>query len=412
MTARRCTFVLALLVAVEFFALVLARGMPWRGEWNSTLDHVVGTTVLTGPLVGGFAAWISAEDRQRALLLNSTVRGWLAPVRTAAIATGVGVVAVLIGLAGALLATATVPHGGPFSWWLPAIVVPVLGLNAALGATVGDLWPQRVLVVLVPPGLFFLGALCEFNIGPRGLRQGPTSGSLGGQDFNATDIGLQGLMMVALVVALIGAQAVRRRVRMPVSVPGTVVAVGAFVVASLNIGGFDDDRLVYTDEQPTACTGKAPRVCLLPSNRRSLEPVALQMQRAAGPLIDAGAKVPATYVNAGVRPGPMDSGVLFLPADANVSDYSVEEATQSISAPAPCPAWYARVAPAEEAFAAEQLVSDWLLVQLGEPPVGWSEETNDWLEDTPAEQQAADVVALFEKLRTCQLDDITLPWQR
>lgn len=412
MIAKRNAFTFALVLAVEVAVLFWTNGSPWRGEWNWTLDYTVGTTVLTGPLIGGFAAWVCADDRRRGLLVDSTTRGWLAPVRTAAVAVALGTLAFVVALVAALVATYTVPHGGPVTWWLPLVVLPVLALNALLGAAVGHLYPQRVLVVLVPPALFVLGALGDFDLGPRILRQGPTTGTLAGQDFNGDQIGRHVVIMAGLLVLLVAAQAVRRRVRTTAAVVVAVLGATAVVVVGSQTSGQSADRLVATRERPTACAGEAPRVCLLPSNRRSLEPVRRQLHRAIRPLLEIGADVPELFVDAGpLHPGPMDAGVVQL-FEANVDHFPLEFAARSVAMPAPCPAWYADTPPAEAAFEAQSLVSSWLLVRMGRPLIAWSPEAEDWLRHTEVEAQGPVIAEIFEQLRTCRLDAITVPWER
>ncbi|MBO9524024.1 MAG: hypothetical protein J7518_21010 [Nocardioidaceae bacterium] len=410
-TVRRAAAVLVVVVGLEVL-VVAGHGTPWRGEWNWTLDHLVGTTVLTGPAVGAFAAWLAAGERSRATLNDGAFRGWMVPARMAAVAALTGLAGFALGLVAGLLATATVPHGGPFAGWFLAIVPLLLACYAALGAIAGHLWPQRIVVVLVAPALFLLGTAAALGIGPNVLRQGPTTGSLAGTTWDAGVVAFQELCLLGVTLAALVVPAVLLGVAPKVArgVLAGALALAVVGVAGLEVGG--DYSFVSSGERPSACAERAPRVCLAPSHRRSLGPVAGQLQRVGAVLADAGAAVPATYVEEipGYRGSP-GSGLVILPAHANVDRYPLFAASHAIALPAPCPAWSAEKPPPESAFAARELIASWVQTRLGndQPPV-FSPEAGAWLRSAPAATQQDWVVAAFDALRSCRLDQIRLPW--
>lgn len=407
---RRCA--VALVVVLGLGLLVVAgHGTPWRGEWNWTLDHLVGTTVLTGPVVGALAAWLSADERGRALVNDATVRGWLVPVRIAGAATLTGLLGFVIALAGGVIATVTVPHGGPFAAWFLGIVPLLFAAYAGIGSIVGHLWPHRITVVMVAPGLFLLGTAASLGIGPNVLRQGPTTGTLAGTTWNASVVAFQAacLLGVALVAVAVPALVLRSRPTITRLLAAVGVGLAGVGVIGLEAGG--DDSLTLSGERPSVCAGSGPRVCLAASHRRSLDPVARQLHRVGAVLADAGATVPETYLEElpGYH-GRLDSGLLILPSDANVSRYPLFAATHAIALPAPCPAWSAETAPPEAAFESQELIASWIASRLGKDQPAYSPQAADWLRRTPEAAQRTWVVAAFDHLRACHLDELRLPW--
>lgn len=404
----------AFVVVLALGGLVLfGTGAPWRGEWNWTLDHAVGSTVLTGPAISFLAAWLSAEQRQRATLHDSTVRGWLVPARAAGIAAGIGILGFGLALAAAVLATATVDHGGPFTWWFLGIVPPLCAAYATLGAIAGHFVPHRVVVVLTGPAMFIAGMLADLGLGPNVLRQGPTSGSLAGTVWDPSVVAYQAAVLIGVtVLAVIGPALVLSvvpRLSWPTAAAGIALAMIGLV--GLERGG--DYSLEYSDERPTACAGRVPRVCVAPSNQRSLEPVSRQFQRVGKVLTKAGAPVPETYLAAlPTFPGRHGDGFFTLPSSGNIAHYSLLEAAQAVTTPEPCAAWYGEIGPPVGAYVARELIATWILDELGQDLPGFSEQVDKWVREASAADQRKWVVRLFDQLRTCQLAEIRMPWRR
>ena len=150
-----------------------------------------------------------------------------------------------------------------------------------------------------------------------------------------------------------------------------------------------------------------------PTEYDSRCPVSQAMTRAAIPLIEAGVQVPSTYVADGPGDhGKRGSGRLLLPAEANLVSYSLLDASEQIVVPEPCPAWSAEVPPEEAAWDARDLISAWIMRYFGVPDMAWSDQANLWLRTASEAEQTRQIVSLFDQLRRCALDDITLPWER
>jgi hypothetical protein len=134
--------------------------------------------------------------------------------------------------------------------------------------------------------------------------------------------------------------------------------------------------------------------------------------RVGGVLTAAGAPGPAPDLEElpGYH-GRLDSGLLILPAHANVDRFPLFAASHAIALPAPCPAWSAETAPPQVAFEAQELIASWVTARLSTgPPPTYSPQAGDWLRRTPAAAQQAWVASAFENLRTCRLAAIRMPW--
>ncbi|MFL6159662.1 MAG: hypothetical protein ACJ72D_26550 [Marmoricola sp.] len=402
---------LPVVLALEVVTSV-SQGTPWVGEWNWTLDYAIGSTVLTGPLVAGVAGWLAAAERDRADLNDSTPRSWLVPARAAGSAATVGLLGWVVGLVLALLATASVRHGGPVAAAVLLLVPLLLAFYAALGATVGHLVPVRVVVVLVPVAAFVLGSLSLWGLGPNVLRQGPTTGTLAGLTWDVRVVLAQAAVLGGAVVALlagVASRGLRRRPRVLVPlVTGAALVVGG--LASLEAHG--SESFVASGERATACTSTVPAVCVAPSNRRALDAVGREVARAAEVLRAAGAALPSSYVAEVARaPRQPGAGFFALGPEANRTDFSVFDAAHAVTMPAPCPAWFAERPPPEVAFVARELIAAWVLGRLGKDAPDAVPGAAAWRRATPASQQAAWVVHTFAQLRSCDLGTIRLPWR-
>ncbi|WP_270887417.1 hypothetical protein [Pedococcus sp. 5OH_020] len=189
-------------LAVMGFTL-LARGAPWRGEWAWTFDWVAGSSILSGPLFAGMAAYETAHDRP----FDRGVAGPTAARKAvAALAPLTGpAAAVLSAYAGAIVVAGGVSWGqrptdrmNPTMLLLGGLVLAVFGLA---GTAVG-----QVLAPIPAALCAWLGGLAvtlgSAAVGvPHLFRIGAATGSLAG-------LGLRPSVVVAYCLVYLLAVAV------------------------------------------------------------------------------------------------------------------------------------------------------------------------------------------------------------
>ncbi|WP_182378291.1 hypothetical protein [Nocardioides sp. WS12] len=393
----------ALFVLVSFDA-------QWRGEWNWTVDTVTGSTVLTAPLAGSVGAYIAATQRRLDPLIAPSVRGWLVPVlsgfRAWLLALGVYAITCVTALTMTFLAN----HGGPLSLWALLIGPAVLAFCCMAGAALGWWWPHRLAAVFAAPALFLVGA---FGPGPVAdlLRQGPVTGSLAGLKYDARVWCLQVCALTAATVLIACALVPRRRSRKTLAkAAGAAVVSGSiFIGACLGLMTENAERFAASSEKPTSCMG-APQACLAPSNVRFLEDVSQALSTASEVLQGAGVNMPERYEQllAGYQP-PETSGLLTNVDDSPFSD--LRRGAILVARPAACAAWTdPSEPPPDEAFQAQELLTEWIVGSGGEETYPWSAESEEWLSRPHRTDRTAWVVRTFSQLRRCQLSEVAMPW--
>ncbi len=407
MSRRSGAIFLVPLLGIAAYVLLSFRDGEW-GQWPWVIDLLTGSTVLTGPVVAACAAHLVVGQARLLELTGTTARGWLIPFRCAVQAWQWGVVAYLltgvIVLAVCLLGT----HGGPFSLWVAAIGPAVLAVSALAGALAARLWSDRLIVVVIGPLLFLVGALGTAQVSDL-LRYGPSTGSLAGLELDPISWWVQVARLGAVAVLLAAGLWCREEVRVR-----SLVALGlaGLLVLGLSVGleevERDHRRLRPSAERPTVCTDGSPRFCVAPSSRRSWGGEAAALGRAAAILRSAGVDLPARYEESlpGYRP-PQDVGFLDV---GSVPD-PLQAAAHHLTRPATCPAWFGDSAPPpEETFQAQELLRQWIIAQSGHRVSGWSPASDRWLESPDSPEAVAWVRGTFTLLRSCALDDVRLPY--
>jgi hypothetical protein len=400
--------------AVAAFVLV-NRGAPWRGSWAWTVDYALGTTVLTGPLTAAAATYRAAAERRRVRLYESTRRGWLVPARAAAWAATCNGVAYGLILVVALLFTWSVPHGGSVPWAVAIVGPLLLCWYAALGAFTGRLVPHLITAPVTAVLAFGVGLMGAVGIGPNVIRHGPVTGSLTGLTWDRTvllgQIGVIAGLSVVLTVAAVGS--VRSR-------PRWVAMLGVLGVVSCTLGYASllrsgDERFVPSDETASACAGARPVVCVAPSDRIVLKSLAAQVDRAAAALYEVGAAVPGRFdeLMPSGNPSP-EHGFFPLMASASDPETSLGEAAGALTTPRACPQWSAPMPPSWHVFAVQNVLRGWLIRRAGNTQLdslGLNRRAEAWLAASSPEQDAW-VRSTYATLRTCQFDQLELPWNR
>lgn len=386
----------------------------WWGGWNYTLETVLGTTGLVGPVTAAAAASIAVGERRLAELYDSTPRGWLGPLvaatRAGLLALGVTVLALVV----AVGITLSGPHGGPASWWVLSLVPLLLGVHALVGAWLGHVIPSLLTVVLVGPAIFLLSALVPPGL-DEVLRNGPVSGTMTGMAYNPVVHAGKVLALVGcagVILALVARSVLRGTVGRRVAFGAALTS--AFASLTVGIGILDahtTERLGYSEERPTACQGTAPRVCLAPSNSRVLDDLAGRMAEVAAALDRHGMRVPALYEARLPNSAPTGStgfvSQLGVPGDPSVVWW--REAAMSIVRPRACVIWNGPVPPPERAYDAQALLAQWALREAGQVPQPWNDSTERWLDRPVDAEQVAWARATWQALLTCDIDALHLP---
>jgi hypothetical protein len=380
----------------------------WRGGWASTLDIVTGATVLTGPVVASLAAGLHLGVVRLRPISESAAGGWRVPYRSAVDGWVIGLVAYAVTAVVAFGCTIAIPHGGPVQWWGLLAGVLVLALAALVGVLCAHQVPSPITVAAVGPALFVLGALGPAPL-PEVLRFGP-AGSLTGLRLDLEVHLARFAAVAALCLCAVVAVAPWRRHRtrlLPAAVAAvTVTVLAGSAVFATGTGG----RLERSDERASACAGRAPVVCVLPSHRRYLDGVRRSVDDAAPLFADAGVRLPERY-----EEGPGDgsvsegSGVFYV--DTYRTDTSLHDAVRLLVRPADCPQWSSVEGPPYAAFDAEQLMVEWAVARAGQRPQAFNADMERWIEHIDDEATTAWVVGTFTLLGSCDFERIALPWE-
>ncbi|WP_370249013.1 hypothetical protein [Nocardioides sp.] len=400
----------ALLPLLVASALVLQNGgWPWRGDWNWTIDTIAGSTVLTGPLVGGLAAWMVVRAAALRPLTDTTPRRAWVVVRQAGLAAGLGLVAYALTALVAVAITLAVPHGGDAGWAALVIGPLVLAACAMTGAALALHLPHPLTALAVPVGLFLLGDLAP-RPGPELLRHGPVTGSLAGLRFDLAVIAWHSLALAGLT-ALLTLAALPSRDTSPLP-----RARAALLVAGLLTGGTGTiltmssppERFVITAERPDVCAGTPVQVCLPAAQQRQLDRILPGVQQVAARLTAAGAALPDRFEAAlpGYRPPP-EVGLLARGiSDDLPTDPSALAAL--LMRPSPCPDYFDPTArPGDEyAFATELLIA---VAVATEPDAVITGPERAWLQQTDPAERRSWVARTYSALRACDLEAVRLP---
>ncbi|KRB78182.1 hypothetical protein ASE01_08500 [Nocardioides sp. Root190] len=401
------------LAVVAAFALWTYR--EWPGQWSWTVDAVNGSTVLTGPLVGGLAAAFQLNAHRVAAVAQVSPRGWLVPVRSATDAWLVGSVVLLgTGLVAAIVTLAG-PHGGPLEWWALSAGISTLAVCALAGALATWWAPQRVVVLAVPVLVFLVGAYAPHPVADL-LRHGPSTGSLAGLVWEPgvlvgrvlALVALSGCLVVAMLPWREGRDRRRgrgRRLRLAAAIAAAIALAGALV----NLDRVGSYPWTMSDESPSRCRGTAPAVCLSGSSVRHLERTEQALRAPATALADAGVRLPPRFdEELPYRPRSPGRGLL---QPLTIDRPSVRDGASLLTRPEACPQWSDPAGPpADVVFEAEQVLVEWMVFRAGGRPEAFDPPMQAWLDQIGSEDTRAWVVRTYAALRSCAFDTITVPW--
>jgi len=407
-TRRETAGCLGVLIAAAATAMCVG-GTPWTGSWKMALDWTSGSLVLVGPVAAGIAAWHYSRLQRSvlAIVIRQAGRGprpWFRP----AVGIAAAVVAVLV--ATGLLATTIADRNGsvpaPHQLAILLLAVPALVAQVMIGVWLGTRFPGPWAAPVAAVGVFGLGAMSSAGVIPETFRTGGVTGTLVGQEYDATTLLAQGT--VALAVVAVAVVAVLRVVwptppRVTSGVATVVVAAAAACVLS---GASGEERYVSVPVG-LRCAGDAPEVCMAVDATRPLRGLVPELAAYTAPLRELGAPVPRRWVQSIPGRGRnLDDGVLiFVNSDNAAATVDRRALAISVATPADCAAFHAPVPPVE-ALQAQGLLADWILTERGGPASGSDPGTVRWLGSAAARTW---VLATYRSLAACDLERIRMP---
>jgi hypothetical protein len=409
----RARFYLLLAMLGAGLLPVLGREASWLGSWKMALDWSTFSITTLGPVAAGIACSAYVRFRRSGVpdLLSQAGRpwvGWLAP------ALGVWALASLaVSLVAAFTTTAAWAvgaHAYPELFWVVPPALVVLGAEVAIGALIGSRIPHYWAAPWAAVIVFTCYILSSVRFLPGVFRTGGVTGSLAGETFAASPICLQALG--AIGVAVLAMALSRWDLFLTTSLVHRALAglvVCAAIPALLLLPGDSDARYVDVAEPRYECRTGEPTVCLLEETTRPLDDLTGRMQRLAGPLVTAGARLPARFA----QPAPLardpSDGVVILDDELS-SQVSDGAAAESLVTPAGCPAYYSDSPGAfpERLFTIRRILVRWLLVQDGQGSAPTDGGPADWWA-LPVEQQYPWIRESYDALCDCRLFDLRLP---
>jgi hypothetical protein len=409
---RACDPVLSLVLLAGVAAVVLfSRDLPWRGEWMWTLDWAAGTTILTGPLTAGLAAYESARWRSvTAELVLPTARRRLAACFMPALAVlASSTVVYLVGTLVVLGISGRYHPTDQFAPYLWLIGLCELGLCTAIGWLLGSRLQSYVAASLAAGGCYVLAIVSSTNstlaFWRVGGSTGPPTGSVVNVGYTSGAavlfLGLSGVMAALYLIQW------TRTHRVAQVAAGLSVAVTGLGLVLTSAPGATYNRV---DAHPhRLCRGAPVSVCLLAGNTSQLDSWSQLMNRAARPLHDVGVAFPPRYEQPTADAHSLAVGVVFFdPGTINISPPSHLYVAESLATPATCPA-FAIDPPPIQALDAREWLAQLILHRVWPGDASYDSRVTAWEKSTSIADQNLWARATFDGLRACSLADIDVP---
>ena len=394
-------------------AIVLfGRDLPWRGEWLWTLDWAAGTTILSGPLTAGLAAYESARWRSATgELILPTSRRRLAACFTPTLAVWASSAVVYVVSTAVVLAVTSAYRPTdrlvPFVW---LIGLCELGLCAAIGWLLGRRLKSYVAAPLAVAGCYIVSLVASRSTVLAFWRVGGATGPPSGQVVDAryttgaalVFLGLSGVMAAAY---LLRAAPTRRVAQVTAAL--SAIATTAGLVLSSGTGA----TYYRGDDHPhRRCRGAPVSVCLLAGNSSQLASWSMLMNQAARPLHDVGVAFPLRYEQPTSDEHSLAVGVIFFdPGTINIRPPSHLYVAESLATPARCPA-YASDPPPIKGLNAREWLAQLIVHRVWPEDTAYSDpRVTAWAKSTPIADQDRWARTTFDGLRACALSDIDVP---
>lgn len=406
---------IVLLLAVSA-AVLFARDLPWRGEWMWTLDWAAGTTILTGPLTAGLAAYQSARWRTLTaeLLLPTSRRRLAACFAPPATVLATSIAAYVVGTL-TLLAITVVYH--PTDTFVPVlwlVGVAKVATCAAAGWLLGSRLRGYIAAAVAVAACYIVTLLASGNrtlaFWLVGGATGPPSGKVVDVRYTAGAVLLFAALAEGMAAALLVQAASTRRSAHVMG--GLSIAVMLLGLSLDSVPGSTYDRV---DQHPRRdCRGAPVTVCLLAGNTSQLDSWSDLMNQAAGSLQGLGLDFPTRYQQP--APGAVhraDVGVVFFdPGTINIRPPSHLYVAETLATPTTCPAYASEQPPSQGLNAREWLAQ--LIVQRTWPEdrAQRDPDVTAWARSTPVTRQDSWIRITFAGLRACALSAIDVPVAR
>ncbi|SDZ07267.1 hypothetical protein SAMN05444365_105172 [Micromonospora pattaloongensis] len=357
-------------VAVYGFVLVVIlesinffdRGMPWRGEWNWTVDWIGSVFPILGPLLAGVFAVDAGLARRRTQLPQP--EGLPRPGRQFLRTWAVGVAGIAIAYAvvaaAFLMTTGTAAHvpKGPGVAML-AVQVLVLALYALLGTSVGRVVRPALggpLAAALAVVAFWMLARNEQAVALLG--SGSATASLLGLQYSLTYLAIQAAALLSVLGLIAAAHLTTAAVLRRSALVLVAVLVGAALVSPPKYLKFDDVQV-----SASVCQQARVSVCVYPEHRRFLPSLSAGVVRIHDEASRLGISVVLTNVYVERRPHEVATssrdgrGRLDLRPDLFGSDdIPLVDVAWSVVTPWHCPQLYADTPPPPEFGSALEIV--------------------------------------------------------
>lgn len=395
--------------------------VQWPGRWMGLAESTRQVLTLAVPLTLAAACWAAGRPRRRGAreLFASTSRpGWQPQLVLCTGAwlggvTGVGALTAM----GAAFVLPVASYAGGGWWWAMLVVLPSLGVVAALGCALGAWSPWRGTAPVVALLLYAVGVLLGIGVQLGALS--PTGRQVRLDTLISIDVPAAqlawfgGLALVLLAVASLGARPVSRRWVAGALMAGIVLAVpgGGWLRAHRDDADpFDPGALELV------CTHDEPRVCLHRSDAFTLDEVAPRAQallRRLAPVAGMPRRVMPFDESTGAVAGPGDVLVVSRPDVDAFGHVAAEDVALTAGADDVSPlfesvtcTWAGDEALRSHRAALVSAAVAWSLQRPPRWPAAEESETWDALRALPEDGQLAFVEALVAAREQCGPDDV------
>jgi hypothetical protein len=409
---RACDPLASLVLLAAVSAPVLfARDLPWRGEWMWTLDWAAGTTILSGPITAGLAAYESARWRSAtAELILPTARRRLAACFVPALAVLAS--SAVIYVLGTLLVLGISGLDHPTDQFLPylwLIGLCELCLCTAVGWLLGSRLRSYVAASLAVAGCYGLNLLAASHAALAFWLVGGSTGPPSGKVVNVRYSSGAALLFLGLAGVMAALHLVQwaRTHRVAQVTAGLGVAATGLGLVLTSAPGATYDRV---DAHPhRLCRGAPVSVCLLAGNTSQLDSWGELTNQAARELRDVGLAFPPRYEQPTPDGHSVGVGVIFFdPGTINIRPPSHLYVGESLATPATCPA-YASDRPPIQGLNAREWLAQLIVHRVWPDDPSYDSRVITWVRKTPIADQNQWARATFSGLRACALTDVDVP---
>lgn len=381
--------------------VVTFRNTAWLGEWNYSFEAVGLSTSFTAPLCATVGAAYAFQYGRRRDLFESFPRFWAVVPRCALITFVQTVAAFLVTMLIVVAANLQGPHGGPISMWPIALALGVLASCCSLGACLGIVLPNILAVILAAPVLFALPLATH-----RQFRQVafPLEGTDSLTGLAYRDDVCSAIVFLHMAIAVLAPLILIAHLRWRRGLLGAL-ALCVLVVPVLQLAHSGVQRFHFVGEDATLCVGWHPRVCLAPSNARSLATTLAAVRAGQRALKGANVEGPELFMqNSSAQKLPDAVGVVRPRA---VGEDAATFVGQVAVRPRACRAYFETSAPPPDLSVAMSLLAAWVSRRVDSGYSTGAERIDAWIDDS----QRSDpwIRETYSQLMSCELSKVRTP---